>query len=309
MAIKIAFLGLGGVGRYFGAKLARTYSQSKEVEVVFLAREKTAEITSKNGISLTTPQEEFVAHPRKTSSDPNAIGVVDFLIVSVKSYDLEESLAQFSACVGPHTIILPLLNGVDAPQRIRQLFPSATVWQGCVYIVSRFIEPGIIKETGNIHSLYFGGDASQTEKLHLLEHFLKQAHHEIFFSRNINEVIWGKFVFISTIASLTCYLDKCIGEILANVDHRKLLVELLSEVVAVASANQIALPENIVPLTISKMEKLPFETTSSMHSDFKKGNRTEHNSITGYVVKMAQQFEIDCPNYRQIHSSLKQRQL
>lgn len=304
--IRIGFLGLGGVGGYFGAKLARTYSQSEEVDVVFLARTRTAEIIAKNGIHLTTPQEEFVAHPNKISSDASAIGVVDFLIVSVKSYDLEESLLHFSNCIGPQTIIIPLLNGIDAPQRIRQLFPNATVWQGCVYIVSRLIAPGVIKETGNIHSLFFGGDTSQTEKLQLLERLLKQAHHDTFLSGNINEVIWEKFVFISTIASLTSYLDKCIGEILANNDHRKLLYALLNEIVSVAGSGGIILPENIIPLTISKVEKLPFETTSSMHSDFKSGSRTEHESITGYVVNLAQQNKIQCPNYLRIYSSLKQ---
>ncbi len=304
---RIAFLGLGGVGGYFGAKLARTFSQSKEVEVVFLARERTAKIISKNGIRLITPQEDFVAQPFAVSSNGSEIGTVDFLICSVKSYDLEESLKHFSDCIGPETIILPLLNGVDATERINKIFPDNEIWHGCVYIVSRLMEPGVVKETGNIHSLFFGSNDLQLGKLQLLERILKKSHDDIFLSANINEVVWEKFVFISSIASLTSHLDKSIGEILANENDRKLLLLLLHEIASVATANGIVLPENIIPLTISKMEKLPFETTSSMHSDFKNGNRTEHVSLTGHVVKLADQYHMKCPNYRQILSSLENK--
>lgn len=302
-AIKIAFLGLGGVGGYFGAKLARTYSQSDAVEVVFLARDKTSEIISKNGIRLITPQEEFITHPRKISSDPSAIGVVDFLIVSVKSYDLEESLAQFSACIGPHTIILPLLNGIDAGGRIAKLFPSNEIWDGCVYIVARQLSPGVIKETGNIHQLHFGG--SSNEKTLALLNILKLSHDDVFLHANIRDVVWEKFVFISTVASATTYFDKSVGEILTDTEIRKSLLSAIEEIVAIARKLEIHLSEDIIARTIAKMEKLPYETTSSMHSDFKNGSRTEYLSLTKHVVNLAHHCALETPTFKMMLSKFE----
>lgn len=157
--IRIGFLGLGGVGGYFAAKLSRAVSSrvvGSETEIVCLAREKTAAAIRANGIKLITPEEEFVAHPSVVATKASEAGKIDYLIVSVKSYDLESSLEQFRDCISPQTIILPLLNGIDAEDKIRALFPANEVWSGCVYIVSRITAPGVVTETGNIHRLHFG---------------------------------------------------------------------------------------------------------------------------------------------------------
>lgn len=304
---KIAFLGLGGVGGYFGAKLARTYSQSEEIEIVFLASEKTAEIIAKNGIRLTTPLEEFIAQPHLVTSNAGETGFVDLLIVSVKSYDLEEGLHEFKACIGPKTIILPLLNGIDAPGRIRNLFPETEVWSGCVYIVSRRIAPGVIEETGNIHSLWFGADDSKNEQLNRVYTILHKAHDGVFLSDEINKVIWEKFVFISPIASLTVALNKNIGQILSDPESKTQLSALLSEIVSLARKLQISLPQNIEELTLAKFHRLPSQTTSSMHSDFQNNRKTEVESLTGHVVQLARLHQAATPNFESIYSSIINR--
>lgn len=306
-SVRIAFLGLGGVGGYFGAKLSATFSVSNDVEVIFLAREKTAEAIRRNGIRLVTPAEEFTAQPHAISTPGNNAGAVDFLICTVKSYDLEESLQQFSSCINAQTIILPLQNGIDAKSRIQKLFPKNEIWSGCVYIVSRIAEPGVIREMGNIHSLYFGSKAGNPEKLQQLYRILKSAHEDIFLSDRIDEVVWEKYVFISAIASLTSYLDVSIGKILDTAENRSILLSLLEEITSVAHAERISLPADIIPLTLMKMEKLPYETTSSMHSDFRSGNKTEIQSLTGHVVELASHNGIKVPVYEKILQELKQR--
>ncbi len=303
--MRIAFLGLGGVGGYFGSKLARTYAASKDVEVIFLVREKTAAAIRANGVKLITPEEEFVAHPHLVVTPGEACPAIDFLICAVKSYDLEESLKQFQNCISPSTIILPLLNGIDAEEKIKLLFPLNEVWSGCVYIVSRITAPGVITETGNIHRFHFGGhDAQMTGKLHEI---LKQSHDDVFLHENIRDVVWEKFIFISTIASLTSYLDVCIGKILEHSGNRNLLENLLEEICTVARAEKIALPADIISLTLAKMGKLPYETTSSMHSDFQRRRKTEHDSLTAHVVKLAEHHGVDVPVYRKILAGLKMR--
>lgn len=322
--MRIALLGLGGVGGYFGAKLARVYSVSKEVEIVFLVREKTAGAIHANGIKLITPEEEFVAHPHLVVTPGEDAGKIDFLIVSVKSYDLESSLQQFRACISSQTIILPLLNGIDAEEKIKLLFPQNELWSGCVYIVSRITSPGVVTETGNIHRIHFGGAQmgdrrSETgvversavkpssDKLQELYHILKSAHNDVFLHDNIRDVVWEKFIFISTIASLTSYLDVCIGKILEHEGNRKLLEQLLEEVSSVARAEKVVLPGDILALTLAKMSKLPYDTTSSMHSDFQRNGKTEHSSLTEHVVKLAEHHGVDVPVYRKILAGLEMR--
>lgn len=321
---RIAFLGLGGVGGYFGAKLSRHTStmlgmtRASEVEVIFLAREKTAEAIRANGIKLVTPDEEFTAHPHHIATDSQNAAPVDFLICAVKSYHLEESLQHFSGFIGKETVILPLLNGVDAEEKIRSMFPENEVWSGCVYIVSRITSPGVITETGNIHRLHFGSPVKQSavgqsavrkskEKCDALYRIFKSAHEDVFLHENIRDVVWEKFIFISTLASLTSYLDICLGKILEHAGNCAQLSGLLDEITAVARAEKIVLAEDIVSVSLEKMRKLPYDTTSSMHSDFQKGNLTEYRSLTGHVVHLARKHGIATPHYDRILNGLLER--
>ena len=300
--MRIAFLGLGGVGGYFGAKLARTYDGSDSIEISFLCRERTAAAIRERGIRLITPGQEFVTHPHRVITRCDGQATFDFLIVAVKGYDLAASLNQFRACIGPGTVILPLLNGVDAPHIIRRMFPANPVLEGCVYIVSRITSPGVITETGNIHQLHFGGrDSNRCTELFEL---IRSAHDDTFLHDNINGVIWEKFVFISSIASLTSFLDKKIGQIFQSEQDLGLLKALIGEVVEVAKAEGVELRADIVSGTLDKMSRLPFDTTSSMHSDFKAGNQTEIDSLTGHVIQLAHAHRISCPVYEKIYVAL-----
>jgi 2-dehydropantoate 2-reductase len=297
---RIAILGTGAVGGFFGGLLAEKYAGSDRAEIIFITRPATEMIIRKKGLKIIGQNGERIVRPHLVSSNPAAIGKVDLLMCCVKSYDLEESLLPLAGCIAPETAILPLLNGVDAAARIRKLFPGTEVWEGCVYIVTRLIEPGVIKETGNIRSLYFGTASGQQEKPEQYETLFKEAGIDAYLSGNMELVTWEKFLFISAIASLTSYLDLPIGAIISNDDHRKLLLDLLHELKAVAAAKGILFPDTIIETTIGKMERLPYETTSSMHSDFRKGGKTEYNSLTAYVVQLGKKLNIKTPVYEKV---------
>src|ERR1044071_3097799 len=126
---RIAILGLGGVGGYIGGKLAAHFSNSNDVEIVFIARGAHAEEIRLHGLRLITSQGEQIVHPSMITAKPEEAGIFDLVICSVKSYDLETSISAVNPCVGEHTVILPLLNGVDAAPRIRAMIPTAEVWR------------------------------------------------------------------------------------------------------------------------------------------------------------------------------------
>ena len=303
---KIAILGIGAVGGYFGGLLAEKYLHSENVEIIFIARERSAKIIKEKGLKIITPQNEKIVFPHLVSNDPKEIGKIDYLICCVKSYDLAESILQLKECIHPNTIILPLLNGVDAKSIIHSILPDAIVWDGCVYIISRLTEPGVITEGGKIHSLYFGSN-EHPAALNDFLNLLKNAGIDVHLSDNIEETIWEKFVFISVVASITSYLNKAIGPVLENQEHKALTHRLLNELIAVATAAKIVLPKTIFEKTMATMERMPYETTSSMHSDFLKGGKTEYRSLTEYVVKLGAAVNVKTPEYERIVSALKNK--
>jgi 2-dehydropantoate 2-reductase len=120
-------------------------------------------------------------------------------------------------------------------------------------------------------------------------------------------VVWQKFIFISSLASLTCYYDCSIGPIMADPEKRSLMTSLLSEIISVAEKKKISLPPDLMQATEDKIAALPFDASSSMHGDFRKGKQTELESLTGYVISEAKAYNIDVPTYEMMYSSLKKR--
>ena len=304
---RIAILGIGGVGGYFGGYLANKYFKSPEVEIIFIVRPATEKIIKEKGLTLITPLEKKTIFPDIVASDPNDIGEVDFLVCCTKSYDLEDSILKLGSCITKHTVILPLLNGIDAKERISKLYPGIEIWEGCVYIVSRLISPGVVKETGKLHLLYFGSDDGSNKKLTHFEKILLDARIEATLSDNIQQTIWEKYLFLSSIANMTTYMDMTVGEILNNKEGKDTLIQLIKELKLVADAKKIPLPGRIVENTITKIERLPFEATSSMHSDYIKGGRTEYISLTEYVSNLGDKHHVETPAFDKILAEFVKR--
>lgn len=301
---KIAVLGIGGVGGYFGGKLAGFYAGSNEVEIIFIARGANARAIKEVGLKIIAPEGVTTVHPDLVTDDPAAIGVADLLICCTKAFDVEAGLLKYKNCIAEKTLVLPLLNGVDSRERIIKILPGANVCQGCVYVVSRLTEPGVITKTGKLNSLYFGSSVIDKSILQKIEQVLKVDNINATLDDQIEKTMWEKFFFISPMATITSYIDKTIGAILADEKSRDLLLHLLSELKDVTEAKAIELPTGIIDLTLQKMESFPYEATSSMHDDFKHGNKTELDSLTGYVVMQGKQLRVPTPVYNNAYEVL-----
>lgn len=304
MKTKIGILGLGGVGGYFGGLLAKAYYDSKDVEIVFIARGETKKAIAENGLKIVTDDFETIVHPDLVSNDPQEIGVLNYLICATKTYDIEESLNALKNCITEKTIILPLYNGVDAQERIQEIFPDNEVLQGCVYIISMIFAPGTIRKMGFYEKLFFGSKTAPVSKLQELQAILQHAKIESYLVKNIDETVWEKFIFISALATTTSYLNQNIGEVLTNLESKVVYIELLHEIEDVANAKGLKLPEDIVAQTIVKLEKSPREATSSMHRDLLAGKNTEVYSLTKFVVNEGKKYGIKTPLYEKIANIL-----
>ena len=302
--IRIGILGLGGVGGYFGGLLAKAYYNSTEIEVVFIARGATKEAIAENGLKIINDDSEMIAYPKLVSNNPDEIGVLDYLICATKTYDIEESLLSLQKCITPKTVILPLYNGVDAPERIKKIFPENDILQGCVYIVSMIASPGTIRRLGFYEKLFFGSKTTSNAKLEELQNILQKAKIGSYLVENIEETVWEKFIFISALASATSYLNQNIGEIQKKKKSMKVYVELLHEIESVAKAKGLQLPDDIVGKTIIKLEKSPKEATSSMHRDLLANRNTEVTSLTQFVVNEGLKYGVTTPLYEKIANAL-----
>ena len=156
-----------------------------------------------------------------------------------------------------------------------------------------------------MNALFFGSGNDGNESIQKVEKILKIDGINAQAPPNILHTIWEKFLFISTMATLTSYLDTSIGEILSNAEHNDLLMGLLTELFDVTTAKGISLPPGIIGQSIRKMETFPYEATSSMHSDFKKGSKTEVDSLTGYVVRLGKELNVATPLYEKMYNQLK----
>jgi len=307
MKIKIVIVGLGGVGGYYGGLLAKKYADDPEVEIFFVARGEHLKKVRKKGLTVITEKGTFVVRPTLATDNVAEIGIADYVIMTTKSYDLDETVAQIKPCVGKDTVILPLLNGIDNSARIRALLPETEVWNGCVYIVARLNEPGVVESSGNVHRLDFGYENKSNERLLAFEKLLKNAGIDATFHENILLAIWTKFFFISSTASLTSFFDVSFGALLTDEVRKTTLVNLLEELLLVANAEGAGIEHGIINKIVHQLEKLPFETTSSMHTDFKAGKNAEVHTLTGIVVDLGKKHGIPTPTYEKVYAELSEK--
>jgi len=307
MKLKIVIVGLGGVGGYYGGLLAKYYAGDPTVEIYFVARGEHLKKVQQNGLTVITETGTFVVRPTLATDTVTEIGIADYVILTTKSYDLEATVRQIKPCVGANTVILPLLNGADISSRIRILLPGIEVWNGCAYIVARLNEPGVVESSGNLHRLDFGYENKTSDRLTGFEKLLKAAGIDATFHTNIKSVILKKFFFISSTASLTSYYDVSFGALLTDPDRKNTLISILEEILLVANAEGAEISHDVIDKTIHQLEKLPFETTSSMHSDFRAGRNTEIQTLTGIVIKLGKKHGIPTPTYEKVYDKLSKQ--
>lgn len=305
---KIVIVGLGGVGGYFGGLLAKQFYENENIEISFVARGSHLQYIKSHGLKIIMGQDTWTVHPNIATDNASEIGTADLIVLCTKSYDLESTIPQLLPTINKDTIVLPLLNGVDSKDKIKNILPDNLVLDGCVYIVSRLIQDGIVENSGNIQKLFFGFNNWEDDRLLFFEDLFKRAGIDATLSQNISTIIWEKFIFLSPIATATSYFDQCIGDIISNPEKLAKLKILIEEVKRLAIAKQIHLDDDINEKTLQKLKALPYHATSSMHSDFKNNKpKTELQSLTAYVIDEGRKYNIETPMYGMMYSILSEK--
>jgi 2-dehydropantoate 2-reductase len=275
---------------------------------VFVARGEHLAAIKKEGLKLTTPNEEFTAVPNVATDNTDGLGTFDLVLFSVKSYGLEKAAEQIKKNVGSRTAIIPLLNGVDITEKIKAILPQADVLGGLVYIGSSIVGPGAVRQAGGSGQLIFGPkDRSKAEKYRPVEKLLRDAGIKADLVEDIDLALWTKYIFISSMAGLTSYFGKTFGEILESKEDKQFLEGVLKEIEAVARAKKVAFPADVVKQTMDKIAAFPHGTKTSMQRDFEKSSQTELEVITGYILDTGKQLGVPTPLTEKIYRELAKR--
>lgn len=308
LTMRIAIVGLGGVGGYYGGKLALAYSGKGTHEIIFVARGKTLEVIRKEGLHLISTEGDFKALPDIASYDPGEIGLLDLVIFTVKSYDLDQAASMLASNMHKNTVVLPLLNGVDIAERLRALLPGCFVLNGCVYISSHIKTPGVVEDTVRKNLLVFGPDRREDmEKFRFIEKLLRDADIKANLSEDARVAVWTKYIFVETLAAITSWKGKTSGAVMESQESRELLRGLVSEVEQIARGKSVNLPANIVDLTMNKVASIPYATKTSMQIDHEHGNPLELDIFAGYIVKAGRELEVKTPLHEQAYRELKKK--
>ena len=303
--MKLAVVGLGGIGGFLGALLARRFASGRDgVEVIFIARGEHLAKIRQDGLQYLSPTESFTVIPAAATDQPAALGPLDVILFCVKTYQLEKSAALVRENVSPRTVVITLLNGVDNADRLKAIFPQAHVLNGGIYVSAERVAAGVVRRIGGAGRIFFGGEEGGQERYQPLVALFQSAGILAEYRADIRWAIWEKYLFISPLASATTYLSKNFGEMQADPAAWQLLDGLLLEVEAVARAQGIDLPDGVHQATLARIPPFPPATRTSMELDHALGRPLEIETFTGYIVRSARELGIPVPLHERVYQKL-----
>ena len=303
--MRIAIFGTGGAGGYFGARLARSGE-----EVTFIARGKHLEAMRESGLRVDSVLGDFVVHPVQTTDDPVQVGRVDVVILGVKAMQVKTVLQALQPLVGPETIIVPLQNGVEAAGQIAKEFGDRNVVGGLAKIISFKVGAGHIRHGGADPFIAIGElDKRPSKRTERLRQVFEKSGISADVPSDIEVALWQKFLFVVSWGGVGAITDAPIGVIRSMPETRRMLELSMSEVLSVAQAKRIAVRDDTVQQTMTFVDTLPQNGTTSLHRDIVDGKPSELDFWNGAVVRLGQEVGVATPLNRFIYNSLLPREL
>ncbi len=303
--MKIAIMGTGGVGGYYGGLLARAGE-----EVIFIARGAHLEALRQKGLQVKSVHGDFHVLDVRATDRPQEVGPVDLILFTTKTYQTEEAARSIQPLIASHTTILPLQNGVDAADRIGRLVGRDHLLGGTTWVFALIEAPGVIGQYSEFRRIVLGEfDGSMTSRVQSIHQVLKQTGATVEAVDNISEILWTKFAFIASISAMGSLTRVPIGEYRSVPESRAVLIEAIGEVSAVAHAKGVRLPHDIVAKTVSLIDESGPKLIPSMQRDVESGRRSELESIIGVVVDLGVALSVPTPVMRLAYAVLKPGQV
>lgn len=303
--MNIAVIGTGGVGGYFGGKLTQILSQENNLNVFFVDRGIHLEAIQNNALFLDTDEGSFVCKPTLATDNISILPTVDLFIICVKSYDLKAVLTDLKDKVMDSTMILPLLNGVDVYERIREVISQGAVFPSCVYLGTHIEKPGKVVQKGGTCTIHFGKDPENDFFNPEIFEIFNKANVKYEWTDNPYTEIWSKFIFIASFGLVTACYDKTLGEVLQSEKLSQYVKNIISEIYQIAQKKKIPMPDDIQTVSYEKAKKFPFETKTSFQRDYEIKNKPDERDLFGgTILRLGKEYGIETGTTQMIYDSL-----
>jgi 2-dehydropantoate 2-reductase len=288
--VKIAIFGSGGVGGYFGARLAAAGE-----DVTFLGRGAHLKAMQEGGLHIESPNGAFDLPKVQATDRPQAVGPVDVVLFTVKLYDVDASAATLQPLIGPDTVVITLQNGVEAMDMVAKHIGTDHVAGGAAYIVVVIDKPGHLRHT-TAHSLVFGErDGRRSNRLVAFEEACTHAGFKGKASTAVETDLWVKFVRLSTWSGMTTVTRSPMGVVRDDPALFKMMMDAVDEAIAVGRARGITFPPDIIESTLGMIKGFPANSKSSMLEDLERGRSLELPWLSGAVVRLGREAGVPTP--------------
>jgi 2-dehydropantoate 2-reductase len=309
---RICVYGIGGVGGYFGGLLAHAIFGQPDAgrEIYFIGRGAHLQEIKKNGLLLNTSEQTgLVCKPAKVVENMEGLPVCDLIFLTVKSYDLEQTVKLISKYTHKDTMIIPLLNGVDIYHRVRSVLETGIVFPSCVYIFSSIERPGVVTQKGPAGRIIFGKDPKRPDIIpqNIIDLF-KNAGINHQWMENAFPAIWEKYLFIAPFALVTARYNATFGEVLKSPELKETTQRIMNELVAIAEYEDILFDEGSIAKTLEKAATFPPESKTSYQRDLEqKGKKNEGDLFGGAIIRLGKKYGVKTPVTEELYASLQQR--
>ena len=303
--MRIAIFGTGGAGGYFGAQLARAGE-----DVTFIARGEHLQAILEHGLTIETPKGEIVIRPARATDDPAQVGVVDVVLVGVKSWQVLEAAHAMRPLIGPATFAVPLQNGVEAASQLASVLGPDHVLAGLCGTLSWVIGPGRIRSIGDLNFVKIGElDNRPSERAERLRAAFERAGVTVEVPSDMRQALWGKFLFVVSLGGVGAVARAPVGVIRAVPETRQMLMRCMQEILAVARAHQVPLADTIVADTMAFVDSLAPDGSTSLQRDIAEGKPSELEAWNGAVVRLGREAGVSTPLHEFIYDSLLPQEL
>ena len=299
--MRIAVMGAGGVGGYFGARLGHAGH-----DVAFIARGAHLAAMRERGLSVKSALGDVHLPKPTVTDDPAPLGWFDVVLFAVKLWDTESAAAAIKPLLAAGGVVVPFQNGVESIERIGAVLGREPVMGGAAYIAATIAEPGVIAHTGTMARLQFGAVLPAQRNLALqLHEACRAAGIDAEIAEDILKTLWIKFGFLAALSGMTAATRQPIGVIRADPDLRATFEAAIREVWELARARGIALPDDFVARQMRFGDGLPAEMRASMLNDLEAGHRLEAPWLSGAVARMAREAGGAAPVNATLYAAVK----
>ena len=303
--LNVCVFGVGGVGGYFGGRLAHWLSSQTDPSwhIHFVARSPHLDAIDRSGLELNTPEARLVCKPTSASADMADMPTPDVVLVCVKGYGLDQALLQIAAHCRPDTIVIPLLNGIDIHERIRLLLPDALVLPACVFVGTHLDRPGVVSQAGGDGVIFLGRDPDHPDFVPAtFLTLLEDAGIRYRWLDDPRPAIWEKYIFISAFGLVTAASRRTLGEVLTDAALMEDVRGVMGEVASLASSEGVAMDSDAVANAIAKAGEFPPETKTSFQRDVEAGVRDEGDLFGGSIIRLGLRHDVPTPSTSRVYS-------